>query len=116
MNTSYEQGTSIEGAGAYREGKIARAIERRTAKLPSDVFLWAAGAALAGSMAFQVVGFIANRAMKRRVGLGGMLGAGSTMHAPLASFVGQWVPTFLLFGLYDKIVKVAGSDRFARSP
>jgi hypothetical protein len=31
--------------------------------------------------------------------------------APLASFVGLWVPSLLLLGLYNKIVKVAGSDR-----
>jgi len=27
-----------------------------------------------------------------------------------AVFVGQWAPTFLLLGVYNKIVKVAGSD------
>ena len=26
-------------------------------------------------------------------------------------FVGQWAPTFLILGLYNKLVKVAGSDR-----
>jgi len=31
-----------------------------------------------------------------------------------ANFVGQWVPTFLLFGVYNKIVKVAGHDRSDR--
>jgi len=25
-------------------------------------------------------------------------------------FIGQWAPSFLLLGLYNKIVKVAGSD------
>jgi hypothetical protein len=29
----------------------------------------------------------------------------------LSLFVGQWVPTFLVLGLYNKIVKVAGSER-----
>ena len=28
-----------------------------------------------------------------------------------ANWVGQWAPTFLILGLYNKIVKVAGSDR-----
>ena len=27
-------------------------------------------------------------------------------------FLGQWAPTLLLLGVYNKIVKVAGSDRF----
>ena len=31
--------------------------------------------------------------------------------APLAGFVGMWVPSLLLLGVYNKIVKVAGSDR-----
>jgi hypothetical protein len=26
-------------------------------------------------------------------------------------FVGQWAPTFLIFGLYNKMVKQLGSDR-----
>jgi hypothetical protein len=30
-------------------------------------------------------------------------------HASL--FVGQWAPTFLIFGLYNKLVKQLGSDR-----
>jgi len=25
-------------------------------------------------------------------------------------FIGQWVPTLLILGLYNKLVKVAGSD------
>jgi len=31
------------------------------------------------------------------------------MHDSL--FVGQWAPTFLIFGLYNKLVKELGSDR-----
>jgi hypothetical protein len=72
---------------AYPEGKIATAIERQTAKVPSDVFLWAAGASIAGSLML--------KAMKRDTD---------------ALFVGQWVPTFLLLGVYNKMVKLMGSD------
>jgi hypothetical protein len=32
-----------------------------------------------------------------------------------ALFVGQWAPTFLILGLYNKLVKVAGSDRSRRA-
>jgi hypothetical protein len=28
----------------------------------------------------------------------------------MSNFVGQWVPTFLIFGLYNKLVKLHGSD------
>jgi hypothetical protein len=27
------------------------------------------------------------------------------------NFIAQWVPTWLLFGLYNKLVKVEGHDR-----
>ena len=77
-------------AGAERrmsEGKVAKGIERRTAKVPSDVFLWAAGASILGSLALQV-----------------------SRHREESNFVGQWAPTFLILGLYNKLVKQAGHD------
>ncbi len=72
----------------HSEGVVARTIEDHTAELPSDVFLAAAGGAILGSLALKVVG-----------------------KDHLALFVGQWVAPFLLLGVYNKIVKVAGSDR-----
>jgi hypothetical protein len=71
----------------HQEGYLAKMIEEQTAKLPSDVFLWAAGGAIAGSLYFQMTG------CKEK-----------------ALFVGQWAPTFLILGLYNKLVKVAGSE------
>ena len=71
----------------HSEGTIARSIEQQTAKVPSDVFLWAAVSAIAGSAALQIAG-------KRQV----------------SNFIGEWVPTLLIFGLYNKIVKILGSD------
>src|SRR5262249_37716970 len=71
----------------HSEGVVARTIEQQTAKLPSDLFLWAAGASIVGSLALQGMG---------------------RQHASL--FVGQWAPTFLILGLYNKLVKVHGSD------
>ena len=68
---------------------VARTIEEQTAKLPSDLFLWAAGASILGSLALKATG---------------------RDHESL--FVGQWAPTFLILGLYNKIVKVAGSDAY----
>ena len=32
----------------------------------------------------------------------------------VSNFIGQWAPTLLILGLYNKIVKVAGSDRVNR--
>jgi hypothetical protein len=75
-------------AEQHSEGMLAKIIEQQTAKLPSDIFLWAAGASILGSLALKIAG--------RR-------------HDAL--FVGQWAAPFLLLGVYNKIVKVAGSDR-----
>ncbi|MBV9158837.1 MAG: hypothetical protein JO097_21435 [Acidobacteriaceae bacterium] len=71
----------------HREGTVARSIEQQTAKLPSDWFLWAAFGSIAGSLGFKVSG---------------------KDHASL--FVGQWAPTFLLLGIYNKLVKLHGSE------
>ena len=72
----------------HAEGSVARTIEQQTAKLPSDLFLWAAGASIIGSLLFQAGG-----------------------RKEDALFVGQWAPTFLILGLYNKLVKLEGHDR-----
>lgn len=72
---------------AFPEGKVATAIERQTAKLPSDLFLWAAGASIAGSLVLKL-----------------------SRKNDEALFVGQWAPTFLLLGIYNKMVKLMGTD------
>lgn len=69
------------------EGYLAKMIEGQTTKLPSDFFLWAAGGSILGSMMFQVMG-----------------------EKEKSLFVGQWAPTFLILGLYNKLVKVMGSE------
>jgi hypothetical protein len=79
---------SRRGASAHEgEGVVARMIEEQTAKLPSDLFLWAAGASIVGSLTLQALG---------------------EEHKSL--FVGQWAPTFLILGLYNKLVKLHGSE------
>ena len=87
MNVSMDQTAEIE---KHTEGPLARAIEEQTARLPSDTFLWAAMGSLGLSLGLQLSG-----------------------RKAASQFVGQWVPTFLIFGLYNKIVKVAGHDRAA---
>lgn len=73
--------------GDKREGRLARAIEDQTAKLPSDTFLWASGVSMAASLTLKIMG-----------------------HKHLALFVGQWAAPFLLLGIYNKIVKIAGHE------
>lgn len=73
---------------SHEEGTMARTIEQQTAKLPSDTFLWAALGSMGASAVLQVMG-------KKNASL----------------FVGDWVAPLLLFGVYNKIVKLHGSDR-----
>jgi len=73
----------------HSEGPVARTLEQQTAKLPSDVFLWAAVGSIGASAVLQMMG-------KKKASL----------------FVGEWVSPFLLLGVYNKIVKVAGSDKY----
>ena len=72
----------------HREGGLALPIEEQTSKLPSDTYLWAAVTAMAASLTLKLMG-------KKHTAL----------------FIGQWVAPFLLFGVYNKIVKVAGHDQ-----
>lgn len=69
------------------EGKMTKEIESMTAELPSKTFLCTAIAAMAGAATLMCLG---------------------RKHSSL--FVGQWVAPFLLFGIYNKIVKTQGHD------
>jgi hypothetical protein len=71
----------------HSEGAVARSIEQQTAKLPSDIFLWIAAGAIGTSLTLQFAG---------------------KPHA--SQFVGQWAPTLLILGVYNKLVKQLGSD------
>ena len=87
MRTDYHLHDDVE----HTEGNVAMAIEDQTAKLPSDTFLWLGLGSMAASLGLQLVG-------KKET----------------AQFVGHWVPTLLILGLYNKLVKVAGHDRVHR--
>jgi hypothetical protein len=65
------------------EGKMTAAMEHGSSMLPSAAWLVAAGASIVGSLVLRFAG--------RRDD---------------ANFIGQWVPTFLLFGVYNKMVKM----------
>jgi hypothetical protein len=71
-----------------KEGKMAKMIEEQTSKLPSDVFLWA-------SIGVMTTAFVFQLAQKKHLSL----------------FIGQWAAPFLLFGLYNKLVKQRGHDK-----
>jgi len=71
----------------HREGKIATALEEQTSKIPSDAFLWASFGSIIVSITFKVMGRNKD-----------------------ALFVGQWAPTLLIIGLYNKLVKLLGHE------
>lgn len=71
----------------HEEGTLTREIEHYTSSVPSGTYLTLAIGSIGLSLALQLTG---------------------RKHA--AQFVGQWVPTILILGLYNKMVKQHGSD------
>lgn len=65
------------------EGKLTTKIEERTGRVPSGVYLGLAIGSMAASAGFMLAG-------KKQV----------------ANFIGQWVPSILVIGLYNKVVKL----------
>lgn len=67
----------------HAEGAFTRVIEQQTAKLPSDIFLFAA----IGSMGLSLLLHVQERHASSR-------------------FVGMWAPALLTMGVYNKLVKL----------
>lgn len=74
-----------------REDELTKTVERYTAAIPSSAFLTVALAAMGVSLIAQLSG-------------GGKWG----------NFFAQWAPTWLMIGLYNKLVKLEGHDRTDR--
>ena len=77
----------------HAEGKMAKEIEARTSRLPSDLFLWGGLGLLAGSFALQLL---------------------HQKHMALA--LGQVAAPILIMGLYNKTVKQHGHDAADPTP
>lgn len=75
-------------SASHREGGLAKPIEKYTAKLPSDTFLWLGW----GSVVLALTMWVAGR-------------------RTAASFVGLWAPTFLIHGVYNKLAKQLDHDK-----
>jgi hypothetical protein len=69
------------------EDPVTGAIESQTSRFPSSGFLAAAIASMAASAILRIAG-------KKHMAL----------------FIGEWVPTILIMGVYNKMVKQLGSD------
>jgi len=83
--------TAAETAPKNTEDEITKSIENYTAAIPSSAFLGVAVGAMAVSLLFQVGG-----------------------RGNWGNFVAQWVPTWLIIGVYNKLVKLEGHDRTDR--
>ncbi len=70
-----------------QEGTLTKTIEQYTSMVPSGAYL---------SMAFGAIGLSAVLHLAGR--------------KTDSQFVGHWVPTILLLGVYNKIVKLHGSE------
>lgn len=70
----------------HAEGSFTRIVEQQAAKLPSSFFLVSAVGSMALSALYELRG---NERMSR--------------------FVGMWAPTFLIMGVYNKIIKTLGT-------
>jgi hypothetical protein len=73
------------------EDQFTKTIESYTAAIPSSGYLAVALGAIGLSLACQVAG-----------------------RGKWGNFIAQWVPTWLIIGLYNKLVKLEGHDRFHR--
>ena len=71
----------------HDEGPVAEAIEQQTAKLPSDIFLWGG----LGALATAAVSFATGKRHE-------------------ALLIGQWAAPILILGMYNKLVKLEGSN------
>jgi hypothetical protein len=88
-NDTVTQRSNTARTADHREGPVAKSIEKQTAKLPSDIFLWVAIFTMAASAIIQF-----------------------TKKKHWSLFIGEWAAPLLIMGLYNKIVKVEGHDQF----
>jgi hypothetical protein len=73
------------------EDEFTKTVEEYTAAIPSSAFLGVAVGAMALSLALQIGG-----------------------QGKWGNFIAQWVPTWLVIGLYNKLVKLEGHDQTDR--
>ena len=73
------------------EDQFTKTIESYTAAVPSSAYLAVAIGAMGLSLACQVAG-----------------------RGKWGNFIAQWVPTWLIIGLYNKLVKLEGHDKSDR--
>jgi hypothetical protein len=83
---NYEDAFETRGPRAT-EGTFTKTVEQYTASVPSSAYLGAAIGAMGLSLAFQLAG-----------------------RDKWSNFITRWVPTLLVIGMYNKLVKVEGHE------
>jgi len=73
------------------EDQITKSVEAYTAAIPTSSYLGVAAGAMALSLICQVTG-----------------------RGKWGNFIAQWVPTWLMFGVYNKLLKLEGHENFDR--
>jgi hypothetical protein len=84
---------SYSGQQPKTEDEFTKTVEDYTAEIPSSAYL---GIAI-GSMALSLV-------------------CQATGQGKWGNFIAQWVPTWLIIGVYNKLVKLEGHDHTDRAP
>lgn len=75
------------GDGGHTEDRFTKQLETYTSEIPSSAYLGVAMGAIVASLLFQMAG-----------------------QGKWGNFIAQWVPTVLIMGLYNKLVKLEGHD------
>jgi hypothetical protein len=91
---TYDVASQTNGSPApfTSEDEFTKNLESYTAAIPSSAYLGVAVGAMALSLFCQVTG-----------------------RGKWGNFIAQWVPTWLIIGVYNKIVKLEGHDWYDRS-
>ncbi len=87
MSVRAEFGNLSVHPGQHEEGQLTKAVEQYTSMIPSGVYLTTAFATVGISLGLRLAGRPSD-----------------------ANFVAHWTSTILLLGVYNKIVKVHGSE------
>ena len=87
---SYES-SNYAGQQSKTEDSFTKAVEDYTAEIPSSAYLGVALGAMALSLVCQATG-----------------------QGKWGNFIAQWVPTWLIIGVYNKLVKLEGHDQHDR--
>lgn len=91
VNSVNQVKDQVLNRSSREEGKITKAVESQTAKIPSIGYLGLAIGSMIVSAGFEI------------------LGKDQSKH--YGNFLGLWAPCFLLMGIYNKIVKLQGSEQ-----